>query len=137
MIELQFSYRHSYASKSSASVPITLRLGKESANVLGYVDTGASSCLFQRSAGEMLGLTIEDGEPMMFHSPTGSAKAFGHIVQIEFRDLTFESLVYFFADDSIEKNLLGRTGWLDRIRLGIVDYDRELYLAPYDYSHRK
>jgi hypothetical protein len=36
------------------------------------------------------------------------------------------------ADPAIKKNLLGRTGWLNRIRLGIVDHDRELYLAPYD-----
>jgi len=32
----------------------------------------------------------------------------------------------------IRKNHLGRNGWLDRLRLGIIDYDRELYLAPYN-----
>jgi hypothetical protein len=42
-------------------------------------------------------------------------------------------MVYFFADERINKNLLGRIGWLDRIRLGLVDHDGELYLAPYDY----
>jgi hypothetical protein len=41
-------------------------------------------------------------------------------------------MVYFFADPAINKNLLGRNGFLDRIRLGLVHYDRELYLAPYD-----
>ncbi len=43
-------------------------------------------------------------------------------------------MVYFFADEHISKNLLGRTGWLDRVRLGIVDYDQQLYLAEYDYD---
>lgn len=47
-------------------------------------------------------------------------------------DLSFESIVYFFADESIRKNLLGRNGWLDRVRLGVVHYDRELYLSRYD-----
>jgi len=29
-----------------------------------------------------------------------------------------QTVVYFFADERINKNLLGRLGWLDRIRLG-------------------
>jgi hypothetical protein len=28
--------------------------------------------------------------------------------------------------------LLGRAGWPDRIRLGLVDHDGELYLVAYD-----
>jgi len=36
------------------------------------------------------------------------------------------------SDREIRKNLLGRNGWLDRLRLGIIHYDRELYLAPYN-----
>jgi len=42
------------------------------------------------------------------------------------------STVYFFTDPSIRKNVLGRQGWLDRIRLGLIDHDQELYLAAYD-----
>jgi hypothetical protein len=42
------------------------------------------------------------------------------------------SMVYFFADQSIRKNVLGRQGWLDRIRLGLIDHDQELYLAAYN-----
>ena len=56
------------------------------------------------------------------------------MVSIEVLDLQFESVVYFFADERISKNLLGRTGWLDRVRFGLVDYDHELYLAPYDFE---
>jgi len=40
-------------------------------------------------------------------------------------------MVYFVANPELDKNLLGRNGFLDRIRLGLVHYDRELYLAPY------
>ena len=32
----------------------------------------------------------------------------------------------------IVKNVLGRAGWLDRVRLGLVDHDSILYLAPYE-----
>lgn len=43
-------------------------------------------------------------------------------------------MVYFFADKEIEKNLLGRSGWLDRVRFGLVDYDRKFYLSAYDFE---
>jgi hypothetical protein len=43
-------------------------------------------------------------------------------------------MVYFFADQRIGKNLLGRVGWLDRVRLGVADHDHLLYLAAYDFA---
>jgi len=42
------------------------------------------------------------------------------------------SLVYFFADPMIEKNVLGRIGWLDRVRFGLVHHDSKAHLAQYD-----
>ena len=44
------------------------------------------------------------------------------------------SLVYFFAEPTIRKNVLGRAGWLDRVRLALIDHDRDLYLGEYDYE---
>ncbi len=41
-------------------------------------------------------------------------------------------MVFFFADTGIVKNVLGRQGWLNRLRIGIVDYDRLVYVAGYD-----
>jgi hypothetical protein len=49
-------------------------------------------------------------------------------------DIEIESMVYFFPEERINKNLLGRVGWLDRVRFGLVDYDHELYLAAYDFE---
>jgi hypothetical protein len=51
---------------------------------------------------------------------------------MEVLNLPFDSVVYFFADELINKSLLGRIGWLDRIRLGLIDHDGELCLAPHD-----
>jgi hypothetical protein len=33
---------------------------------------------------------------------------------------------------SADRNFLGRSGWLDRLRIGIIDYDHLLYLSTYD-----
>jgi len=38
-------------------------------------------------------------------------------VIIEAAELRVEAMVYFFAE-RVNKNLLGRTGWLNRVRLG-------------------
>jgi hypothetical protein len=32
----------------------------------------------------------------------------------------------------VARDLLGRNGWLDRLRVAIIHYDREIYLSPYD-----
>jgi hypothetical protein len=44
------------------------------------------------------------------------------------------SMVYFFADPLVVNNVLGRIGWLDRVRLGLIDHDSRIYLAPYDHQ---
>jgi hypothetical protein len=45
--------------------------------------------------------------------------------------LEFDSVVYFAADYGLSRNLLGREGWLQKVRLGIVDYETTIYLSPY------
>ncbi|MBV9156079.1 MAG: hypothetical protein JO097_07435 [Acidobacteriaceae bacterium] len=82
----------------------------------------------------MLDLDIEHGEAKTFWTATGPINTFGHMVGLEVLNMRFESMVYFFADERINRNLLGRTGWLDRIRFGLVEHDHELYLAPYDFE---
>ena len=133
MPRLEFSHRNRYGSNATGiALPIVLNNGVKTVELLASVDTGASNCLFERAHGEVLNLEIEEGEPKMFWTATGHVEAFGHVVQIEFADLSVESTAHFFADERIHKNLLGRTGWLDRLRLGLVDHDSILYLAPYD-----
>jgi len=46
--------------------------------------------------------------------------------------IEIHSMAFFFADPNIKKNVLGRHGWLERLRIGIVDHDQMLYVADYD-----
>jgi len=46
--------------------------------------------------------------------------------------LEFQTFVYFAKSYEVRRNILGRQGWLQLVRLGLVDYDSELYLSPYD-----
>ena len=133
MPAIEFTRIHAYGHVADGiSLPVILTSASESVELLAYVDTGASNCLFERNHAELLNLDVEAGDRKTFRTATGRVDAFGHLVTMEVLDLKFESVVYFFADERINKNLLGRVGWLDRIRLGLIDHDGELFLAPYD-----
>ena len=59
-------------------------------------------------------------------------EAYGHEIELTTLGIVTFTTVYFFTDPVIVKNVLGRAGWLDRVRLGSVDHDSVLYLASYD-----
>ena len=133
MPAIEFAALHRYTPAASGiTLPIILTSGNEAIKLLAAVDTGATHCIFERKNAELLNLDLEAGEPKIFRAATGAVKAFGHSVTLEFLGLKFDSVVYFLADEAIDRNLLGRVGWLDRMRVAIVDHDGELYLAAYD-----
>jgi hypothetical protein len=45
--------------------------------------------------------------------------------------MEFDSVIYFSAMPNLRRNLLGREGWLQKVRLAIVDYDSTIYLSPF------
>ncbi len=96
------------------------------------IDTGSEVCLFERGAAEFLGIDVESGYRAVFSTLTGSLIAYGHEVEIETLGLRFQTLIYFHELSAPCRNLLGRRGWLQLVKLALVDYDCELYLSPYD-----
>jgi hypothetical protein len=96
------------------------------------VDTGGEVCLFSNEIGSRLGLQVEQGIPTTLDSLGGPIEAFAHEVVIQTGDLIFESLVYFAKFPNLPRNILGRQGWLRKLRMAVVDYDNLLYLNTYD-----
>ena len=82
------------------------------------LDTGAALCVFERGYAETLGLAVETGTPLRFSTAIGSFDAYGHMVTLETLGYSFDVTVYFAAEESFTRNVLGRRGWLDRVRLG-------------------
>ena len=135
MHRLEFTRTHSYAGRdTSITVPVALRSGALFADLVASIDTGASHCLFENAYAIRLGLDLTSGVLTRFQTANSSFDAYGHEVEIDVLGIVAHSLVYFFAEPSIRKNVLGRGGWLDRVRLGLIDHDRELYLAEYDHE---
>jgi len=109
-----------------------LRAGAKQVRLAASVDTGSSFRVFGAEVAEALGLTLERGSHMRFRTANSGFEAFGHEVEIRVLGVDTNSMFYFFADPMIDKNVLGRVGWLDRVRLGLVHHDSKVYLAPYD-----
>jgi predicted aspartyl protease len=132
MYQLEFTTAHSYGSdREGISVPVLLKSGQNSVRIAASIDTGATFCIFRNELAEALGLDLANSAPKRFRTATGSFEAFGYDVEISVLGVTTLSTVYFFADAAINKNVLGRVGWLDRVRLALVDHDSTLYVAPY------
>lgn len=132
MYQLEFGSAYSYAGDHEGiSVPVMLRSGAKSMRLAASVDTGATFCIFRNELAEALGLDSASGVRKRFRTANSSFEAVGYEVEISVLAVTTHSTVYFFADASINKNVLGRIGWLDRVRLGLVDHDSTIYIAQY------
>lgn len=79
-----------------------------------------------------LGLILESGYPQRIETAMGTFLAYGHEVSLLAMDCEFVTTVFFAALPGFFRNVLGRRGWLDRLRLGVIDYDGELYSSLYD-----
>jgi hypothetical protein len=95
MPDPRFSHSQVYSGSSGIPLSVTLSSAAETIELLAYVDTGSSHCLFEREHAELLGLDLEAGEPKIFRTVTGSVEAFGHMVELEVLDIKFESMLYF------------------------------------------
>lgn len=133
MYSLHFDVAHLYdPGEPGITVPISLKSGEKEITVTTKLDTGSTFCVFKREAGEDLGLKIENGILEYLSTPTGSFKAYGHPVTLVAFGFELEITAYFAATDDFKRNVLGRYGWLQQLRIGLVDYDGQLYLGLYD-----
>jgi hypothetical protein len=130
---IAFSTQYKYDTlKIGVTVPVTLRLNGDTVDFEAKVDTGAENCIFEKIHGERLGLIIESGREQIFSTAAGIFTAYGHELTINVLEIEFDSTVYFAKEDSFTRNVLGRQGWLDRVKLGLIDYEGKLFLNEYN-----
>jgi hypothetical protein len=129
---LDFDASYRYADTiDGIEVPIALSNGKKSIELFGKLDTGAANCIFERKYAEILGLDVESARLQRFRTMVGSFGAYEHEVTIQSLGIEFSAVVFFAQDATFNRNFLGRSGWLDRLRIALVDYDRTLFLSAY------
>lgn len=130
--QVQFGTGYKYRDHEGISLPIALSYGDRKASFRAALDTGASVCVFQRRHAERLGLHLEAGLPTRIATVTGTFSAYAHEVTIDVLEIKVDAMVYFAADPAMPRDVLGRMGWLDRIRLGLIHHDEQIYLSYYD-----
>ena len=121
MYQLEFTWFHDYSGDDeSVVIPVVLGSGVNRVPVAATVDTGASFCLFRAEIAEVGGLELTSGTLKRFRTANSGFEAYGHEVELTAFGVATFAMGYFFADPLIDKNVLGRTGWLDRVRLGLT-----------------
>lgn len=118
-VSLDFAVSHRYASIDGIDVPTELRVGDRKVELLARLDTGAQHCIFERKYAEALRLDVESGRPQRFVTMAGSFVAYAHEVTLYTLGIEFSAVVFFAHDPAFSRSFVGRTGWLDRLRVGI------------------
>lgn len=130
---LSFELLHKYdPSLDGITVPVIISNSAGNKKVLTKLDTGARSCIFQREHGEALGIDIEKGQREWFGTAAGGFVAYGHEVSLSALGYQLDTTVFFSHDFDFPRNVLGRQGFIQKLRLGIIDYDGNLYVSRYD-----
>jgi hypothetical protein len=132
---LGFSHLHSYSSFPAITVPVVLTSDlNTSVDCQAKVDTGSTYCIFEKRYAEWLDLDLSSGTLTPIETPTGSFYCYGHELTVSVFDIEWQAVFYFAEHDAFRTSVVGRVGFLDRLKVGIVDYDQLLYLSLYDES---
>ncbi len=127
---LDFSHLIEYdAGLPGISLDVKISVGSDSAEFTAKVDTGATDCIFSRKYGEQIGLDIEAGKLIEISTATNIFKAFQHWITLSVFDRDFEVAALFATDEHFNHDVLGRTGFLNQVLLGLNDYEGKIYLS--------
>ncbi len=118
--------------QTGVTVLVVLRYGEKEIDFEAKIDTGATHCVFERKHAERLGINVESVDlEETFNTITGSFAGYGHELTLSVLDIETVSTVYFAKEEFFTRNILGRQGWLDRVKLGLIDYEGKLLLSEY------
>jgi predicted aspartyl protease len=127
---LTFEHLHLYdAGDTGVTLAVILRLASLDVHVTAKLDTGSSHCIFERIYADALGLEVQSGYAMRVGTAAGSFMTYGHNVTLQVKGYEFELMAFFAEDYIINRNVLGRNGFLNRVQLGLLDYEGKLLLS--------
>lgn len=129
---MTFPTRVDYTNFDEITVKLKLITATSSAHVAAKLDTGSKNCIFQPSWAEILEIDLTSGTPQRFRTAAGSFNTYGHEVTLQVGDLQWTTTVYFAEPEEFPINVVGRVGFLDYLQIGLVDYEQQLYLSPYE-----
>jgi hypothetical protein len=141
MPELSFRFRLQYEQSSEkVLVPVRLQSGNVvTTPLLPHLDTGSPLNVFRAEIAEILDLAYEQTQSIIRISTAsgGTFPAYGHEVTLEVigSGLSFATTVYFapwLPGVGPDIGVLGLRDFATRLRIGLVHYERALYLSDYN-----
>lgn len=133
MYSLSFRKRSTYRFFAKCpEVEISLSVGDERVKLWANIDTGAEYCFFDRGYAEALSIDLAGRTPEVISTVAGQFRAYRHEVILAVIGIEVDALVFFYENHETKRNVLGRNGWLNRVRLGLVDHESLVYLSAYD-----
>lgn len=130
-----YSHRHTYGSEDAITIPLALSSSPTSyVDLVGKLDTGSTFCIFERAYADQLGLDLTSGLRQRIGTATGSFYVYGHTLTLSVFKYEWDATAYFAESESFSLNILGRVGFLDHLRVGLVDYEQLVYCGLYDES---
>lgn len=78
---------------------------------------------------DLLGLELTAGMKERIRTAVGSFTAYGHEINLVVSGMEWLATVYFAEDAYFPVNVVGRLGFLDRLKVAVVDYEQMLYLS--------
>lgn len=141
MAQLSFQFQYRYEqSNERVFIPIRLRSGNVvTTPLLPHLDTGSPANVFRAEIAEILNIAYEQTQDVirMGTAGGGSFLAYGHELTLEVigSTLQFETTVFFapwLPGVGPDVGVLGLRDFATRLRIGLVHYERALYLADYN-----
>lgn len=121
-----------YHAHDEITVEIILANGASSVKVDAKLDTGSKFSVFQPSWAAWLGIDLRGGVPQHIRTAAGSFLSYGHEITLIVADLEWQTTVFFAEPEDFPVNVVGRIGFLNHLCVGLIDYEQQLYLGPYD-----
>lgn len=135
ILTLNFSHLVEYDTNLlGITLHVSLKVSDRFVNLPVKIDTGSSECVFAGNIAKELGIDLESGQVIYISTATGTFKTYRHPVTLSVLNYEFDIYAYFSEDEYFSRNVLGRHGFLDRIVLGLVDYEGKLFLNHYNDS---
>lgn len=129
---IEFESSHEYSlDKPGISINVTLSRAERSVELEANIDTGSTYCIFERHFADRLDLEVETGFKVVIGTATGTFNAFGHEVTMTFLGFEAISTIYFAESEYFDRNVLGRIGFLDRLKSGVIEPEAKLFLSRY------
>lgn len=141
MAQLSFQFRYRYEQRGEkVIVPIRLQSGNVvTTPLLPHLDTGSPANVFRAEIAEILNIEYEDTQSVIRMGTAGgtSFPAYGHELALEVigSALQFETTVFFapwLPGVGPDVGVLGLRDFATKLRIGLVHYERALYLGDYN-----